>query len=462
MKEQKTGAPVVTADSKAILREESPNILVIDDDRVLLDLFGKVLKKLGFRVSLINNGKDAIDLVRKTIPDIVLLDVKMPGMDGISVLKEIKAQDSDIEVIIMTGFASLDSAVEALKYGAFDYIKKPFDSLDQVVDAVRRGWESRRPRLQRRNLKISQERRIYELKVLHNINRRIGFCSDRKEIMTQFLDSLSQIIGYDLAISLLSSGSIRTEASKTKEFILQVVNPVSASFVEEAKCNLIEAYNSVSHLRISREIVFDRVLGKENIKSTESIEQENQSGLTTSMNHPVHTAESLGWIAQRLNSFLNVPLMNNGNMVGMINVSSHRDGVFSPDDIRLIYTCISQVPSTIQRLNGLKATERSRMDKLAECMSEGVIIFDENFEVVLANGAAQKILGTKNLDLLTIQNALGLDLKRFKAQSEKKDIDSVTKEAKIQSENYKVVASIIGKTAETFMGFVISIRKSTT
>ncbi len=448
MNGQKVSAPVVSTDSKPKAREKSPDILVIDDDRVLLDLFDKVLKKLGFRVALTDNGNDAIDLVRQTTPDVVLLDIKMPGMDGISVLKGIKAQDPDIEVIIMTGFASLDSAVEALKYGASDYIKKPFDRLDQVVDAVRRGWERRRPRLQRRNLKISHERRIYELKVLYNISRRIGSCSDRKEMMTQLLDSLSQIIDYDLAISMLSTGSMGTEGFEPKELILQVVNPVSSSFVEEVKCDLIDTFNSNSHSRISKHIAFDRILGKENIKSTGG---------------PYgHTAGSKGRIAQRLNSFLNVPLMNNGNIVGMINVSSHRDNLFSPDDIRLIYTAISQVPSAIHRLNGFKAEERSRMNKLAESMSEGVIMIDENFKVVLVNGVARKILGTKNLDLVTIQNALGLDLKRIKAQSEKKDLDLMIKEAKISSESYEVTASIIRKSAETFMGFVISIRKSAT
>lgn len=436
MSEQETNAPVVITDSKTKLIEKSPHILVVDDDQVLLNLFDKVLKKLGFRVILADNGRDAIDLVRKTTPDVVLLDIKMPGMDGISTLKEIKAQDPDIEVIIITGFASLDSAVEALKYGAFDYIRKPFDRLDQVVDAIRRGWERRTPRLQRRNLKTSQERKIYELKILYNISRMIGSCSDRKEMMAQLLDSLCKIINYDLAISMF------TERSEPKELILQVVNPTGSSFVEEAKSCLIDAFNSTSHSRIPNDIAFDRILGKENIKSTESIGQKSQGSFR---------------IAQKLNSFLNVPLMNNGNMMGMINVSSHRDNLFTPDDIRLIYTIVSQVPLALQRLNGIKATERSRMSRLTENMPEGVIMIDENFEVVLVNSVAQKILSTENQDIETVQNTLGLDLKRFKAQMEGKRLDLIRKQTKIKSQSYEVITSII-ETPKTFMGFVISIR----
>ncbi|MCK4404086.1 MAG: GAF domain-containing protein [candidate division Zixibacteria bacterium] len=170
---------------------------------------------------------------------------------------------------------------------------------------------------------------------------------------------------------------------------------------------------------------------------------------------------SIGRIAQKLNSFLNVPLMNDGNIVGMINVSSHRDRFFSPDDIRLIYTIVSQVPSATQRLNEIRAAERSRMDKLAEGILEGAIIIDENFEVVLVNGITRKILRIENSDVETIQNTLGLDLKRFKAPSEKGTLDLVAKEVNIYSETYEITASIIRGTAAVFMGFVISIRKST-
>ena len=171
MTEQKTDVPVITADSKKEERRDIPNILVVDDDQVLLDLFSRLLRKLGFRVGLADNGREAVNLVRKTSPDVVLLDIKMPGMDGFAVLKEIKGLDPDIEVIIITGFASLDSAVKALKFGASDYLKKPFYSLDKVVDVVRLAWERRKPRLEGRNREASLERRVYELKVLYNLSR---------------------------------------------------------------------------------------------------------------------------------------------------------------------------------------------------------------------------------------------------------------------------------------------------
>ena len=432
-------APVTAAHVSATSREKNPNILVVDDDRVLLDLLRKVLEKFGFKVALAASGKDAIDQVQKFVPDVILLDIKMPGMDGITLLKEIKAHDPDVEVIIITGFASLDSAVEALKYGAFDYIKKPFDNLAQVVDAIRRAWERRRPRLEKRSLRTSLERTIYELKILYGISRTIGYCSDQKEITTRVLETLNQILGYDLAISMLVKGS------EPEELLLQVVNPTSSRFIEEAKRSLIDAFNSASRSNVSADTPFQKTLGRKNIRSRRNTGQEGQGALR---------------IAQNLNSFLNVPLMNNGNLVGMINLSSHLDRAFGPDDIRLIYTVASQVPPAIQRLKGIKAMERTRMDKLADSISEGVIMIDQNSEVTLANTIAQKILDQENPDFDTIQNTLGLDFKRFKKQSEKEGNDLLVKETEIHSQNYQVTASTIKSSEGTFMGFVIYIRES--
>ena len=439
MSQTKTRAPVTAAHVSATSREKNPNILVVDDDRVLLDLLRKVLEKFGFEVALAASGKDAIDQVQKFVPDVILLDIKMPGMDGITLLKEIKAHDPDVEVIIITGFASLDSAVEALKYGAFDYIKKPFDNLAQVVDAIRRAWERRSPRLEKRSLRTSLERTIYELKILYGISRTIGYCSDQKEITTRVLETLNQILGYDLAISML------VEGSEPEELLLQVVNPTSSRFIEEAKRSLMDAFNSATRSNVSADTPFQKILGRKYIRSGTSTEQESRSTPR---------------VAQSLNSFLNVPLMHDGNLVGMINLSSHLDRAFGPDDIRLIYTVASQVPPAIQRLKGIKATERTRMDKLADSISEGVIMIDQNSEVVLANTVAQKILDQENPDFDTIQNTLELDFKSFKKQSEKEGSDLLVKETEIHSENYQVTASTIKGSEGTFMGFVIYIRES--
>jgi CheY-like chemotaxis protein len=430
MSEERMNAPVVTTPSEAVAKEKSPHILVVDDDRVILHLLGKVLRKFGFCVALANSGQDALSLIRGTAPDVILLDIKMPGMDGITTLKEIKAHDSDIEVVIMTGFASLDSAVEALRYGAFDYIKKPFNQLDQVVNAIRQAWERRRPRLQGRTKEASLERRIYELKVLYNLSRTLGACLEGDEMMAELLDSLSKLIGYDLAISLW------TEWSEAKRLLLQIAKPSSPNFIEEARCNLIDAFNSVSFAKISKNTTFDRVLGEEKIND------ESEGELR---------------IASKLNSFLNVPLMDNKKIVGMINVSNHLDRSFSSDDIRLIYTSVSQIPLAPKTANRIEAAKWNGMERLAENISQGVIVVDENLTVAMANQIAQEILDEKNPTYESIQKTLGLDLGKLKKDLEERDSGLIRTQVKIDSQRYAVITSLLKGTAETFEGFVVSL-----
>lgn len=113
------------------------NLLIAEDESNLSKLLERVLTKEGYTVYTVPDGSSAIDLIRSKPIDLVLTDIKMPNMDGIELLKQIKAYDQDIEVILMTAFATLDTAINAMKMGAKDYIRKPFD-LDEVLETVNR------------------------------------------------------------------------------------------------------------------------------------------------------------------------------------------------------------------------------------------------------------------------------------------------------------------------------------
>lgn len=112
------------------------NILVVDDERDVCDFFQDTLPEEGYRVLTALNGKDALALVRKERPDMVLLDIKMPGLDGIEVLERIKKIDESIAVVMITGYGDLKTAREAMRLGAFDYVTKPF-SLDFIKAVLR-------------------------------------------------------------------------------------------------------------------------------------------------------------------------------------------------------------------------------------------------------------------------------------------------------------------------------------
>ncbi len=109
----------------------STRILVVDDEEQMRDLLAKVLERNGYQVTVMSNGGSALAFLEDEPVDLVLTDVRMPGIDGMEALRSIKELRPETVVIIMTGFGSIDQAVQAVKDGAYDYINKPFD-LDEL------------------------------------------------------------------------------------------------------------------------------------------------------------------------------------------------------------------------------------------------------------------------------------------------------------------------------------------
>ena len=110
-------------------------ILLIDDERDVLDVLDKILAAEGYETETATNGEDGIDLFARKTFDIVITDLRMPGIDGIEVIKKIKQIDADVEIIVLTGFASIENAVETLKDDrAFDFLTKPLVNIENFVN----------------------------------------------------------------------------------------------------------------------------------------------------------------------------------------------------------------------------------------------------------------------------------------------------------------------------------------
>ncbi|MEQ1681132.1 MAG: sigma-54 dependent transcriptional regulator [Nitrospira sp.] len=118
-------------------------ILVIDDEQSLRDVLSIMLKRAGYAVTSAMDGEEAIELLNKEIFDLVITDLRMPKIDGMEVLKAVKSASPETVVLIITAFASADSAVEAMKQGAYDYLTKPFQ-VDEVQLIIRNALEKRR------------------------------------------------------------------------------------------------------------------------------------------------------------------------------------------------------------------------------------------------------------------------------------------------------------------------------
>ena len=121
-----------------------PAILIIDDEETICEIFGKILREEGYIVYTAVDGRKGLKIARERTIDIILLDIKMPKLDGIEILKRIKGSDGDTIVIIVTGYGTIGLAKEAMKLGAFDFVTKPFD-LNYVKSIIKEGLQLRTP-----------------------------------------------------------------------------------------------------------------------------------------------------------------------------------------------------------------------------------------------------------------------------------------------------------------------------
>src|ERR1019366_2087665 len=125
-----------------------PSVLIVDDLLSIHEMLEAVIQPTGFATSFATDGEKALARYKKEKFDLVLADIDMKPMDGITLLKQLKLWDPKSIVIIMTAYASTESAVQALKFGAFDYLQKPF-RVDELIATLRRGVEFREIQAQR-------------------------------------------------------------------------------------------------------------------------------------------------------------------------------------------------------------------------------------------------------------------------------------------------------------------------
>ena len=186
--------------------EDRASLLIVDDERGPAESLRMIFKP-SYNVYTASGGQQAMEILQSTPIDVVTLDLRMPAMSGVEVMERIKAYDPDIEVIVVTGYSSLDSAIKGLRHGVFDYISKPFD-VPQISDLVRRAVARRRTNLRARRMKED---------FLANLSH---------ELRTP----LSAIIGYSAILA---------------EELQQVVDPDQRTALERIQVNSVELLNLV-------------------------------------------------------------------------------------------------------------------------------------------------------------------------------------------------------------------------
>jgi DNA-binding NtrC family response regulator len=136
-------------------------ILVIDDEEIMREILETLLVREGYEVRLAASGSEGIEMARALPFDAAIVDIMMPGLDGIATLDELKRIDEDLAVIIITAYASIESAIAAMKAGAFDYVTKPFKN-EEVLVVVRNAMERRRLVDENRSLRQNIQERYHK------------------------------------------------------------------------------------------------------------------------------------------------------------------------------------------------------------------------------------------------------------------------------------------------------------
>jgi two-component system sensor histidine kinase/response regulator len=211
---------------------QKATILVIDDEEAMRDSCSQVLNKDGYVTETAEDGRSGLRKVRELKPDLVLIDLKMPGMGGMELLEKIGRIDPDIISVVITGYATIESAVEAMKLNAYDFLPKPFTP-DQLRIVIGRGLERRRLAAESARLRREKEmmRENFITLVSHQLRSpltsvkqyfgviREGFAGDvtekQKEIIRKagdYIDSLLKLINDWLDISRVEAGRIRDKS----------------------------------------------------------------------------------------------------------------------------------------------------------------------------------------------------------------------------------------------------------
>ena len=129
-------------------------ILVVDDERMTLELVRDIAEKIGCQVDITGDSSDALELVESGEYGLVITDIRMPGVTGLDILRHVRQADPDCLVVLCTGYATIETAIEAIKAGAYDYITKPFTA-DELLVVLRNAWD--RILLNRKNKKLLEE-----------------------------------------------------------------------------------------------------------------------------------------------------------------------------------------------------------------------------------------------------------------------------------------------------------------
>jgi len=320
-------------------------ILVVDDEVQVVHIFQDLLTQQGYQVEACDNGDDAILKVTTGKFDLVLTDINLPGVDGLEVIRAAKAADKDTCVILITGYASTTTAIDALRQGAYDYITKPFD-LWETAKAIERGLESRL---------LTQENR----RLIAELEAANAGLQQHEDILKKKVEKATH------GLSRLYEAGKAISTSLSRQSTLDVVVAQAARLTSAKSCLLFlhdvasDDYAAEAGVGVPEEtyktLRFQMGLGYHG-----QVVQSTQSALLEDLGEAVGAEEMMSLL--RATNALIVPLQSNESVMGTITCLNHEGGGFSTEDQDMLKMLASQ--ATIAITNAILFERTKELDRL--------------------------------------------------------------------------------------------------
>jgi signal transduction histidine kinase/FixJ family two-component response regulator len=314
------------------MSNERGHIIIIDDEPAMGESFATLLRDDGYHVTSFSRSADGIAFLRDHRVDLVVSDIKMPQYDGLDVLRAVKEHDDGIPVILMTGYASLETAIDAIGQGAYDYLLKPVN-YTQLLLAVRRALDKRRSELARlhllEELKLNNlllNRRVGELNALYEAGKSIGSLANLQDL-------LRQIIALAASVTDAQTGSVML-FDERREF-LHIAASIGLAPNIVAETRLAKGESIAGHVANTAEPIV-----------IENLESDARFGRS---NRERYASRSL----------LCAPLRIKNEVLGVINLADKHGGVpFGSDDLRLLVTFAAQAAVAVDDAHQFEKSRR--------------------------------------------------------------------------------------------------------
>jgi len=287
---------------------ETPRILVVDDEKVIREILADFLDMEGYVVHTVEDGAEALKELHRRSYNLVISDLKMPNMGGLELIQKITEESLPVLTVIMTGFGTVETAIEAMKRGAYDYILKPF-KVEEVMHIVQRGLD--RQRLQHENIRLKDALSIYK------ISEAIATSLSVDTVLDLVLEATIDTVDADVVSLLLEDPKQEGRFSERMRKVSQRAEPA----IEAPTLNLEEVL---------------------------PLFQEDRPLL-------VHGSRSYRFLAsppdleRRLVSFCSIPLKLKGRIIGMLNAYSYtRGNKFSEGQRKMLYVLASRAAFSIE------------------------------------------------------------------------------------------------------------------